>query len=99
MKEKTVMADSSANSTFKRIAFIGNYMPRQCGIATFTTDLCEAVAVEYAGTTCIALPVNVTAAGYDYPGRVRFELTETDIESYSRAADFLYINNVGLVHL
>ena len=37
-----------------RIAFIGNYLPRQCGIATFTTDLCEAVAAEHPGTTCIA---------------------------------------------
>ena len=27
-----------------RIAFIGNYLPRQCGIATFTTDLCTAIA-------------------------------------------------------
>ena len=41
-----------------RIAFIGNYLPRQCGIATFTTDLCEAVAAEHRGATCIAVPVN-----------------------------------------
>jgi glycosyltransferase involved in cell wall biosynthesis len=93
------MDDRSANSPIRRIAFIGNYMPRQCGIATFTTDLCEALAAEYAGTTCIALPVNDTEAGYDYPGRVRFELTEKDIESYRRAADFLNINNVDLVCL
>ena len=45
-------------STIKRVAFIGNYLPRQCGIATFTTDFCEAIAGEYNGTTCIALPVN-----------------------------------------
>ena len=31
--------------------------------------------------------------------RVRFELTEKDIESYRRAADFLNINNVDLVCL
>ena len=54
-----------------RIAFIGNYLPRQCGIATFTTDLCEAIAAECSNTTCIALPVNDTEAGYDYPPRVR----------------------------
>ena len=30
-----------------RIAFIGNYLPRQCGIATFTTDLCTAVGTEF----------------------------------------------------
>jgi glycosyltransferase involved in cell wall biosynthesis len=93
------MEGRSVPSTIKRIAFIGNYMPRQCGIATFTTDLCEAVATAYPGATCIALPVNDTAVGYDYPARVRFELTEKDIESYRRAADFLNINNVDLVCL
>jgi len=86
-------------STIDRIAFIGNYLPRQCGIATFTTDLCEAMAAEYSGTTCIALPVNDTEDGYAYPPRVRFELTEKDIDSYRRAADFLNINNVDLVSL
>src|SRR5207245_10213855 len=50
-------------------------------------------------TTCIAVPVNDTAAGYAYPGRVLFELTENDIDSYRRAADFLNINSVDLVCL
>lgn len=87
------------NSTLNRIAFIGNYLPRQCGIATFTTDLCEAIAEQFRNTTCIALPVNDVATGYAYPARVRFELTEKDIESYLRASDFLNINNVDLVCL
>jgi len=92
--------DQSANrSPIKRIAFIGNYLPRQCGIATFTTDLCEAIAAEHSGTTCIAVPVNDIEAGYAYPARVRFELTEKDLESYRRAADFLNINSVDLVCL
>src|SRR6185436_12360251 len=91
--------DQTIPSIIKRVAFIGNYQPRQCGIATFTTDLCEAVADEYKGTACIALPVNDTEAGYEYPSRVRFELTEKDIESYRQAADFLNINNVNMVSL
>jgi glycosyltransferase involved in cell wall biosynthesis len=90
---------STTSLAINRIAFIGNYLPRQCGIATFTTDLCEAVATEYGSTTCIALPVNDVEAGYAYPPRVRFELTEKDIDSYRRAADFLNINNVDLVCL
>jgi glycosyltransferase involved in cell wall biosynthesis len=93
------MEHSLTVSTIDRLAFIGNYLPRQCGIATFTTDLCEAIATEYSSTTCIALPVNDTEAGYAYPPRVRFELAEKDIESYRRAADFLNINNVDLVSL
>jgi glycosyltransferase involved in cell wall biosynthesis len=93
------MNQSSTSSSLKRVAFIGNYLPRQCGIATFTTDLCEAIAAEYNQTTCIAVPVNDNVAGYAYPSRVRFELTEKDIDSYRRAADFLNINNVDLVCL
>ena len=82
-----------------RIAFIGNYLPRQCGIATFTTDLCEAIATEFPDRTCIAVPVNDIESGYAYPPRVRFELIEKDINSYLRAADFLHTNNVDLVCL
>lgn len=93
------MERNLTHSTLNRIGFIGNYLPRQCGIATFTTDLCEAIATEYSDTTCIALSVNDVEAGYAYPPRVRFELVEKDIESYRRAADFLNINNVDLVCL
>ncbi len=93
------MQNGSANPIIKRIAFIGNYLPRRCGIATFTTDLCEAIAADNEETTCIALPVNDNNQGYEYPGRVRFELMERDIDSYRRAADFLNINDVNLVCL
>ncbi len=93
------MTSDLSQSALKRIAFIGNYLPRHCGIATFTTDLCEAIALQYPAITCIALPVNDTEKGYDYPDRVRFELTEKDLDSYGRAADFLNINNVDLVCL
>ncbi len=87
------------NSSIKRIAFVGNYLPRQCGIATFTTDLCEAIAKKYSDTTCIAIPVNDVESGYAYSTRVRFEIEEKDIDSYLRASDFLNINNVDLVCL
>src|ERR687891_413131 len=93
------MQQSPNHSRINRIAFIGNYLPRQCGIATFTTDLCEAIAAEHRDTTCIAVPVNDVEGGYAYPARVRFELTEKDIHSYRRAADFLNINNVDLACL
>jgi glycosyltransferase involved in cell wall biosynthesis len=99
MKELFAMENGLSHSTINRLGFIGNYLPRQCGIATFTTDLCEAIAAQYEATTCIALPVNDIEAGYPYPARVRFELEEKDIESYRRAADFLNINNVDLVCL
>src|SRR6201993_2439340 len=53
-----------------RIAVIGNYLPRHCGIATFTTDLCAAISTECGSARLLALPVNDTEEGYDYPDRV-----------------------------
>jgi glycosyltransferase involved in cell wall biosynthesis len=82
-----------------RIAVVGNYLPRHCGIATFTTDLCDAIHAEYGTVELLALPVNDTEEGYDYPDRVRFELSEADIASYRQAADFLNFSNVDLVCL
>src|SRR6266446_6298448 len=82
-----------------RVAIVGNYLPRQCGIATFTTDLCGALSAEYGAIDLLALPVNDTEAGYSYPTRVRFELSEDNLASYRRAADFLNFGNVDIVCL
>lgn len=82
-----------------RVAIVGNYLPRQCGLATFTTDLCEALSAEYGAIELLALPVNDTEAGYSYPARVRFELSEDNLASYRRAADFLNFGNVDIVCL
>lgn len=86
-------------SEIRRVAFLGNYLPRQCGIATFTADLCETVAAEFPLTQCFAVPVNDIEGGYDYPPEVRFEIQEQDLLSYERAADFLNLSNVGAVSL
>ena len=53
-----------------RIAFVGNYLPRQCGIATFTTDLCTAIAAEYGSGRLFAIPVNDPESSYEYPEQV-----------------------------
>jgi hypothetical protein len=82
-----------------RVAFVGNYLPRKCGIATFTTDLCDAIHAEYAATELLALPVNDTEEGYGYPERVRFELSENNLASYRQAADYLNFSNIDLVCL
>jgi len=82
-----------------RVAFIGNYLPRQCGIATFTTDLCDALANEYGSGRLFAIPVNDPESCYEYPGRVRLELEQEELASYERAAEFLNFNGNDLVCL
>ncbi len=82
-----------------RIAVVGNYLPRHCGIATFTTDLCEAISAEYGTARLLALPVNDTEQGYDYPARVRWSLAQDDVASYQEAAEFLNFHNIDMVCL
>ncbi len=84
-------------SSIRKVAFLGDYLPRKCGVATFTTDLRCAVASEFPAMQCPVVPVNDIEEGYDYPAEVRFEIAEQDLSSYLRAADFLNISDVDVL--
>ena len=85
------------NASINKIAFLGDYYPRKCGIATFTKDLRTAIARAYPEKQCIVVPVNDIEEGYDYPEEVRFEIAEPDLSSYLRAADFLNISDIDIL--
>jgi hypothetical protein len=84
-------------SKVSRIAFVGDYLPRKCGIATFTSDILQAVATAHPRSECFAVAVNDVPDGYEYPEVVRFEIDEQNLSSYLRAADFLNISDVDVV--
>ncbi len=81
------------------IAVIGNFLPRKCGIATFTTDLVESLSEESPEVDCWAVVMNDVPKGYPYPGKVRFELNYKALSDYRLAADFLNMNLVDVVSL
>ncbi len=87
------------HSEINKIAFIGDYLPRKCGIATFTHDMFASVASIAPDAECFVVPVNDHPEGYDYPPEVRFEIVEQDLDSYLRAADFLNFANTDVVCL
>ncbi|MBV8233240.1 MAG: glycosyltransferase, partial [Planctomycetaceae bacterium] len=87
------------NSEIRKIAFVGDYLPRKCGIATFTHDMFTSVAGRFPDAECFVVPVNDRPEGYDYPREVRFEIDEQDLDSYLRAADFLNFSNTDVVCL
>ncbi len=73
----------------QKIAFVGNSLPRRCGIATFTTDLHQAIAKSsgVADTGIVAMTDHGHV--YDYPPTVLFQVRDDRIEDYVRAAEFL----------
>ena len=85
--------------TLKSVALIGNHLPRQCGIATFTSHLLESIAANALDKTCWAVAMNDRPAGYPYPSQVRFEVNQNQLNEYSVAADLLNLNQVDVVCL
>ena len=84
-------------TNIKQVAFLGDHLPRHCGIATFTSDICDAIATKFPQCQCVVGAVNDRPEGYDYPARIRFEIDENELDSYRRAADFLNVNNVEII--
>lgn len=83
----------------KQAAFIGTYLPRRCGIATFTSDLLEAVALQSPETDAWCIALNDRPEGYRYPDRVKFEINERRLADYRLAADYLNAARVDVVCL
>lgn len=98
---ETVSATGSLpeGKTSNSVVLIGNYLPRQCGIATFTTHLLEAIALNVPDIDCSAVAMNDREEGYSYPPRVRLEINQKQLNEYCLAAELLNLNNVGVVCL
>ena len=79
------------------VAVIGNYVPRQCGIATFTTDLVEAVTAEAPDINCWAVAMNDKPEGYRYSEKVRFEINQNKLTDYNTVAEFINISQTDIV--
>jgi len=82
------------------VAVVGNYIPRQCGIATFTSDVATWVAQALGpGSDVFVVAMNDRPEGYDYPPAVRFEVLANFPRDYHRAADFVNLSKVDLICL
>src|SRR5216110_396138 len=83
----------------RRIAVIGNSLPRRCGIATFTTDLQQAISTSRPNLETCVVAMTDHGQTYDYPPAVALQIKDDNIEEYVRAADFLNAGRVDTVCL
>jgi glycosyltransferase involved in cell wall biosynthesis len=86
-------------SSPSRLAFIGNSLPRRCGIATFTTDLQQAISRSRVDIETAIVAMTDHGHGYDYPSAVRLQINDANLDEYARAAEFLNAQQFDLVCL
>jgi glycosyltransferase involved in cell wall biosynthesis len=78
------------------VLFIGTYVPKECGIATFTSDLLNSVSGEYDNVHCEVIALNDPSETYNYPEEVVFQIQRDRIEDYYRAADFINQSDIDI---
>jgi hypothetical protein len=82
-----------------KVLFIGTYVPKECGIATFTADLLNSVSMGYNDVHCEVIALNDPSETYNYPEEVVFQIQRDRIEDYYRAADYINQSDIDIVCL
>ena len=80
-----------------RIALIGNFLPRRCGIATFTTHVHDALRVRYPDIPTDVYAMNDRGQAHDYPAAVVAAIAQDDIASYRQAAETILRRSTDLL--
>ncbi|MGO9118459.1 MAG: glycosyltransferase [Desulfomonilaceae bacterium] len=81
------------------VVYVGTFVPRTCGIATFTNDLGTSIAQELGGKPYRVVAITDRAGAYDYPPQVTFEIRQNVIRDYARAAEYLNGSSAQMVSL
>ncbi|MGB0716159.1 MAG: glycosyltransferase [Phycisphaerae bacterium] len=95
----------SGSSAEPRVAVISSYVPRRCGIATFSHNLSTAIA-------CVGdrrglghdshvhvVAINDVPDGYEYPGEVHLSLDQHRRDAYGDLADTINASRIQVVSL
>src|SRR3954451_3980738 len=82
-----------------RVTFIGNYLPRRCGIAIFTYDLHRAISASRANLETSIIAMTNEGQSYDYPPEVQVQVHDQTIDDYAHAAEFLNRRQFDVVSL
>ncbi len=91
------MNESPAKHSLRTVAFLGNYSPRQCGIASFTADLSGAIQTLDPTLDCTVVAMNDVGKQYFYPEQVRYQIPEESVASYRNAAEFLNVSSADVL--
>ena len=76
------MVQESSEMTINHLAMIGNYLPRQCGIATFTTDVHQAMRDRFPDIRVDVYAMDDHPGRYAYPDAVTGAIPQNELSAY-----------------
>jgi glycosyltransferase involved in cell wall biosynthesis len=85
-----------AKGSTKKVAFISSFLPRKCGIATFSSDLIDNTATAAKGEF-EPLVVAMRSEDHKYNDPVKFEIRQNVKSDYICAADYINFSHVDVV--
>ncbi len=99
VEERSLALDCEYGGVTIRIAFISSYVPRRCGIATFTSDLLDAARAADSGTTGRVAAIDEPSVLRPYRSEVRWRIRQGVPESYVAAAREINVSNADVVNI
>src|SRR3989344_1032739 len=82
-----------------RVIYISSYIPRQCGIATYTKNLTNAINLLNPYHLAEIVAVNRKQERLNYPGEVKWVLNDQKRADYLKAAELINRSGADLVSL
>ena len=96
LRLQKLSAQLAATEPKVRAIYVATYIPRECGIATFTKDLTNAINVLNPHRLADIVALDDESLGgehLDYPWEVKYKIDQKSLKSFLDAAD--YINQSG----
>jgi glycosyltransferase involved in cell wall biosynthesis len=81
------------------VAYVSSYLPRRCGIATFTNDLVTSIDKLHDSDCAEIIAMTDNGQKYDYSDRVKFEINQFSKADYEAAAEYINKSSVDAVSL
>ncbi|HLD25799.1 MAG TPA: glycosyltransferase family 4 protein [Candidatus Andersenbacteria bacterium] len=81
------------------VIYVSSYIPRKCGIATYTKDLTNAINLLNSRSLAEVLVVDQPENGIDYPWEAKLKMTQADLSEYLAAAEYVNRSHCQLVSL
>jgi len=96
---ETVQKELEKRKREVRVIYVGTYIPRECGIATYTKDLTTAINILNPHYLAEIVAINEPDGHYDYPWEVKYRIEQEEPKSYIDAASYINQSSAPIVSI